>query len=490
MLAGLVLIAPFLTPCGFPRYNIDGIPMNFGFQFYPKTDWPLGVDRFERHYLLYQGLPIVLISSGEHYGAVINRDFNYKKYLQTLAKDGLNLTRTFIGTYVEPTGAFNIESNTLAPAPGRFLAPWRRSSTPGYAGGGNKFDLGRWDDAYFARLNDFLREASKRDIIVELNLFCPFYDESEWALSPMNAANNVNRIGDVARTNVYTLGRNGALLDVQERLVNKVMEETGRFKNVYYEICNEPYFGGVSLEWQRRIARKIGDAARRLGPTPRVISQNIANETATVENPIPEVSVFNFHYAFPPDAVAQNSSAGRVIGENETGFHGTNDDYYRREAWEFILAGGGLYNNLDYSFTVGREDGTFQYSNKTPGGGNAEFRRQLSYLARFIRKCPVGQLHPEKLFADGSLPANATYRALAAPGHCYLAYFHGKGPLMLRMATPPTEPGRTRNVPWGVEWLDPATGRIVKSERLTVSSNDLNWVSPPFDSEIAMRLWR
>ena len=31
------------------------------------------------------------------------------------------------------------------------------------------------------------------------------------------------------------------------------------------------------------------------------------------------------------------------------------------EAWEFVLAGGGLYNNLDYSFTVGHEDGTFAY---------------------------------------------------------------------------------------------------------------------------------
>ena len=30
------------------------------------------------------------------------------------------------------------------------------------------------------------------------------------------------------------------------------------------------------------------------------------------------------------------------------------------EGWEFLLAGGGLYNNLDYSFTAGHEDGTFR----------------------------------------------------------------------------------------------------------------------------------
>ena len=53
----------------------------------------------------------------------------------------MNYTRIFTGAYVEPEGAFGIARNTLAPKPGRFIAPWRRSDTPGYADGGNKFDL-------------------------------------------------------------------------------------------------------------------------------------------------------------------------------------------------------------------------------------------------------------------------------------------------------------------------------------------------------------
>ena len=81
----------------------------------------------------------------------MNLDFDYRKYLDTLAADGLNYTRVFSGAYVEPQGAFNITRNTLAPQPNRFVAPWARSSQPGYANGGNKFDLTRWDAAYFAR---------------------------------------------------------------------------------------------------------------------------------------------------------------------------------------------------------------------------------------------------------------------------------------------------------------------------------------------------
>jgi hypothetical protein len=43
-----------------------------------------------------------------------NPDFDYRKYLDTLAADGLNLTRLFVGTYYEKPGDFGIGANTLA----------------------------------------------------------------------------------------------------------------------------------------------------------------------------------------------------------------------------------------------------------------------------------------------------------------------------------------------------------------------------------------
>ena len=54
-------------------------------------------------------------------GAVLNLDFDYVKYLDTLAADGLNLTRTFSGAYVELRDTFGIAGNTLAPEAGRFI---------------------------------------------------------------------------------------------------------------------------------------------------------------------------------------------------------------------------------------------------------------------------------------------------------------------------------------------------------------------------------
>ena len=345
---------------------------------------PIKLHPENAHYLLWRGKPTVLITSGEHYGAVLNADFNYKKYLQTLQSHGFNLTRTFSGAYCEPFRAFRIENNTLAPAKERFICPWARSNTPGYANGGNKFDLTKWDPAYFARLRDFVAQASKCGVVVELVLFCPFYEDPMWNLSPMNAANNINGIGTMKRTEVYTL-KYPDLLAVQDAMVQKITEELKDFDNVYYEICNEPYFGGVTFEWQNHIAEVIVKTEMTL-KTKHLIAQNIANKTKKVVEPNPQVSIFNFHYAKPPIAVTENYGLNKVIADDETGFAGSDPGPYRLEAWDFIIAGGAVYDNLDYSFTVGYEDGTAKIN--APGGGGTVLRRQLEILKEFAKYFP------------------------------------------------------------------------------------------------------
>src|SRR6476620_1592886 len=106
---------------------------------------PISLHPSNSHYFLFRGKPTVLITSGEHYGAVLNLDFDYVRYLDELHRHHLNLTRTWAGSYREITGSFGITDNTLAPLPNRYICPWARSDTPGYFDGGNKLDLARWD---------------------------------------------------------------------------------------------------------------------------------------------------------------------------------------------------------------------------------------------------------------------------------------------------------------------------------------------------------
>jgi hypothetical protein len=406
-------------------------------------------------YLVWRGKPTLLITSAEHYGAVLNLDFDYRRYLDTLAADGMNYTRVFTGAYVEPEGAFNITRNTLAPAPHRFIAPWPRSSQPGYAKGGSRFDLSAWDEQYFARLADFVAYAGDRAIVVEVTLFCPMYEEMQWRLSPMQAANNVNGLGNVARTDVYTLDRHGGLLAVQEALTRRIVTELNSFDNVFFEIANEPYFGGVTMEWQHRIADVIVATERRL-PVKHLIAQNIANNSARIENPHPAVSIFNFHYATPPGTVALNYHLGKVIGNDETGFRGTADVTYRTEGWDFIIAGGALYNNLDYSFAPGYEDGTFASPKPQPGGGSAALRRQLKILSDFIHSFDVVRMAPDNGVIRGGVPDTGTARALVEPGRAMAIYVRDEGP----------------GGPWSARWTGPIEAPVSGEYAFHTISND------------------
>ncbi len=432
------------------------------------------------HYFEWRGKPTLLITSAEHYGAVLNGAFDYTRYLDTLAADGLNLTRTFTGAYCEPPGAFKITRNTLAPESGKLVAPWARADEEGYAGGGPKFDLDRWNDSYFVRLKDFVAQASKRGVVVELTLFCPFYKDDMWRLSPMNAANNVNGVGGIARTNVYTLDRHEGLLAVQEKLTRKIVGELREADNVMYEICNEPYFGGVTLEWQGRIADVIAKTEKRLGVR-HLITQNIANRKARVDRPHPAVSVFNFHYANPPETVAMNWHLNRPIGDNETGFKGNADDHYRTEAWEFILAGGALYNNLDYSFTAGHEDGTFEYPKTQPGGGNPGFRSQIRFLKEFIHGFDFLRMKPSPELARG-LPRKTRRQVLAATGRQYAGYFKGSGLASLKLELPSGQ--------YRAEWFDVVSGAKAASKTIRHTGGAATVPGPADAGEFALRLVR
>src|SRR4030095_3273393 len=103
-------------------------------------------------------------------------------------------------------------------------------------------------------------------------------------------------------------------------------------------------------------------------------------------------------------------------------FRGTNDGAYRMEGWDFILAGGGLYNNLDYSFVARNEDGTFVYPDSQPGGGSTALRRQWSYLREFITGFDFIHRVPGTNVVKATLPPGATVRALVKPGKEYAIY--------------------------------------------------------------------
>lgn len=455
-------------------------------------------------YFEWRGKAVALITSAEHYGAVLNLDFDWQRYLTTLQRDGMNYTRIFSGSYVEPAGAFEIERNTLAPARGRFLAPWARSDQPGYAGGGNKFDLDRFSPEYLARLKAFLTEAGKRGIVVELTLFCSTYSDRQWAIHPFNAQNNTQGVGIADWKKLNTLD-NGPIMAYQEKLVRHLVRELRDFDNLFFEIQNEPWadnhtMGDVinpymtdyyrwpnavevttpeSIAWQTRIANVIASEELRL-PRQHLIAQNVANFRLPLrpQDLAPTASIVNFHYAYP-EAATWNLSFPMALGYDETGFAGRDDAFYRRQAWSFLFSGGALFNSLDYSFTVGREDGT-DLTNKAPGGGSPTLRKQLKILSDFLHSFDLANLQPDSGFVKAS--PGVVARVLSHSGQAYAVYLEGRFPTELTLALPAGE--------WRIEWLNPPDGSRSKPEELKHAGGMHQLPSPVFQESTAVRIVR
>ena len=461
---------------------------------------PIRLHAANPHYFQFRDRPTILVTSGEHYGAVLNPDFDQRIYLRTLARDGLNYTRIFTGSYFEPQGAFGIAKNTLAPEGSRALTPWARSGTAGYAGGGNRFDLNLWDSTYFRRLREFVRLADEHGVVVEVTLFSSIYGDAQWRINPLNRANNVNGTDSIPLQRVHTLD-NGNVWAHQERLVRKIVRELNAFDNVIYEIQNEPWADNhalagpinhylpkweeewrnrvelateASLAWQRRIASVVRTEEASL-PKRHLIAQNYGNFRFPLQAVDSAVSILNFHYA-TPEAVDLNHGWDRVVGLDETGFAGSDDATYRRQAWRFMLAGGALFDHLDYSFTVERPDGTDR--NEAPGGGSPALRQQLGVLKRFVEGFDFVRMRPDRHVVARA--PGAFREALVHAGRAYAIYLDGRltGDLVL-------------DVPAGTyeaTWVDVLTGDAVARTRVRHAGGRLRLAPPAYRQDIALRL--
>jgi hypothetical protein len=457
------------------------------------------------HYFLFEGKAVALVTSGEHYGAVLNGDVDYRRYLATLAAEGMNYTRLFGGSYLEMPGkSFGIRRNELAPGPGRYIAPWARGAAAGYAGGGNKFDLAQWNAEYFERLGAFLAEAGKRGVVVELTLFSSHYDETQWKLSAFHPANNVNGTPAIDWKKLHTID-NGNILGYQERYTRKLVRAANEFDNVIFEIQNEPwsdrpvlsdvvnpYLGlpgrdtypnsvdladEASLAWQARVAEWITSEEAGLSKR-HLIAQNYCNFRFAVRGLLPGISIVNFHYAYP-QAVAWNYGLGKALSYDETGFLGREDGVYRRQAWNFMLSGGSVFDSLDYSFTPGHEDGTDTEPNG-PGGGTPALRRQLRVLSEFLNGLPLVDLAPAASMVMHAAGVQA--RALSQPGRVFAVYLDGSSPSELTLDLPAGE--------YSGEWISVTAGRVEKREAFQHRGGPKALTPPAFHNGIALRLTR
>jgi hypothetical protein len=450
------------------------------------------------HYLMYQGHPVLLITSAEHYGAVVNQDFEYRAYFETLAEYGLNYTRIYPGAYVEVDGMF-IEENTLAPITGRHLLPWERSTEKGAWDGGNKYDLKLWSAAYFERLRDFISQAARYNIVVEICLYNCQYQES-WHACALNPANNIQGIGPEHFNDFQTL-KDPTLARAQGEYVRKIVREVNIFDNVILEICDEPTLKGTPADlayaWIDQMIQVIVETEKDLPKKHLIAQQFMADVDFTADN---RVGMITTQYIRQNESKqvggveALDSSYGlkKPIECNETAYYpiwyrGNVAAASRVEAWEFILGGGAAFNQLNGRFTVTDPRGA------TPD--NLAVLRSLHNLKAFMEELPFWKMARDTDFIQSGVSQGTLVRGISQPGEQYAFYFHhsqvnvdgvcyaakeGEFQQELEVALPPGK--------YTARWVLPEEGRVITATSFSHAGGSCTLKSPLYHFDLALSI--
>jgi hypothetical protein len=476
----------------------------------------VSIDPNNPKYLLFRGKPLVLISASEHYGSVINRPFDFEKYLDDAAVHGMTMTRTFL-LYRELQSARN-PSSPCKPESPDFIAPYVRTGPGNALDGEPIYDLDRWNPEYFDRLHRFLDAASKRGIVVELTVFSNTYVDNIWALNPLRKENNRQHVGDVEWEDYISL-KNSALVERQKAFARKIIEETSSYDNIYYEICNEPG-GGIPGHsspadvdaWQDEMARVMREELQRLG-RPHLLSgqqafaygnknvfpqdASFSSKTFDIANvhPLPETSLNGRVYdmgnfmskelrldqvagfcraAFPflkPTVFDEDNTAS--IYRDVTGW-----TIHRKRAWAALM-NGCHYDYIDFSITVGNESGT--------PASQRGIRAWMQHLSAFARSFDLVNSKPDTSWIGG-YPAHLVVSALSTPGRDFVAYLADDREVTDPSAGSAMEGSISILLPAGnydISLYSPVTGEYSPAIQLRGGRTDL--ALPSFHDDLVIR---
>lgn len=456
---------------------------------------PVRIHPNNPHYFSYKGKPLVLITTDQHYGAVINLDFAYIPFLERLHEYGMNLTRIYPGAYVEMKDQY-AKGNPLGPAPNRYILPWKKSAVSGANTnlGTYKYDLDTWDEEYFKRLKDYVHQAALRDIIVEIAFFNGMYDD-RWAAQPLFHANNVQGVGTCDFKH-YTTLVDKPLVEAQAKYVKKIASELLEFDNLIYDISDEPEMQGQdSRLWNSAMLDALISVDRY---------KHVYGETAHSATPDftrdRRISWLPTEYISPMETTLDtNYMDAKPIINVETSYY---PSWYahpveetRAEGWYGMLGGlaGMIHLNAEFSTSNPSAKGT---------GTEKVILPQKRVLMDFMRSLEFVKM--TKFTGFRVADPGALARGIAAPGKQYALYvFHGtrkwenwpQGPTASRFNVDVNWFTDTVSIDlprgsYSTKWINPTTGTVMVAGRCRSSGGELVLATPRYDTDIVLKIDR
>ena len=381
------------------------------------------------------GQPVVLIGNYT-WGTFSDADYDYKAMFDTLRASHLNFARVWV-CWGNETG---FEDQRPPQNYHRInVVPYQRTG-PGNANDGKpKFDLTKFNLAFFDRLRAVCAAARERGVFLQLTLFDAWMIKHPhlWRLHAYHRDNNVNSVdGDPRHTGTGTDGEQGfcslgnpKVLEAQKAFVRKVVDAVNEFDNVLFEIANENYY---NAEWERHLCEFIHEYEKSKPKQHMAMPLDLPNHDY---GGIKTYDIGRLH---------ANLLKARALKQPllfDTDGIGTPDDAtVRKAAWTAFVSGGHV-NYLDDSLQPGSEHG-----GDFRGSRRAALRQQLGYLARFTRQVRFWEMQPE----DGLVKAGHAFAMASADE--LVAYLPGGGSVTLDLSN--------RKGFFTARWFDPRAGRF------------------------------
>ena len=240
-----------------------------------------------RYFFDADGAPVFLAGSYQNPYNLLNGDsWDLAGYFDYLAQHNHNFTRLW--AWEQSPWMFDSNGQVAYS-----LQPFERTGSSAALDGGAKFDLTRFNQAYFDQLRTRVIQAGQRGIYVSVILFEGFSSQrrvrevNPWLADPFQRDNNINGVnadpnGNGRGEEFFSLNY-PSLTALQEAFVRKIVDTLNDLDNVLYEISGDTL--ATSLLWQYHMIDYLKQyQSSKANQHPVGISQFYARKLAEVLN--------------------------------------------------------------------------------------------------------------------------------------------------------------------------------------------------------------
>lgn len=456
---------------------------------------PIRQDITNPHYLNYKGKPIILLTSDHAYGALVFKNFDYEKFLETLASNGMNFTRVYPGAVPPAWFAWPAD-----------IYPWVKTAS-------GKYDLDKWNPEFFKRLKGFVEYARERDIIVDIcffngtgnfsNAVHPHHPDHVYEEFPLYPSNNIQRIGETDCKKFNILG-NSELNKKQIEYVKKITSFLRNYDNVLFDVADEPDAKVDPADFTPWLDKML-EACVNEDKNKHLVSVCNAGANCKQYNFVGDkrttwvsmeylegLKKLSTDYKFnKPLVLIESCTFCSDTTDQRLQYIGDAISDSRVEAWEYLVGGaaGFMQFNFDYSRPF--------FNPGLTGAKSSELFVQKRILKDFINSFEFVKMSPDSF---GTKPSGAFSSGISERGKQYAFYMHHStkehryfwGSYMVVPGEYKNEPVSLFNMPSGtykVEWINPKDGKAVSSPYIIVhGGGTLILYTPTYHIDIALRI--